>query len=99
MAKCTIDPITGQILTISGRLGNTLFKTYRDGQVRAYLLPPQGYQRSTRVTKAEILARSRFAYMASEVARRVKAGDPRPRKLIWQELKTELASESERMQA
>ena len=26
MAKCTIDPFTGEIVTISGKLGNMLFK-------------------------------------------------------------------------
>lgn len=89
MAKCTIDPITGQILTISGKLGNTLFKTYRNGQVRAYLTPPAGYQRSTPLSEAELKQRKHFAFVASEVARRRRAGDTRPRKVIWAEVCTE----------
>ena len=98
MATCTIDPVTGQIRTISGRVGNTVYKTYRNGQVRAYLMPPGGYQRSTPVTKAEMKARLQFAIMASEVARRRKAGDTRPKKVIWEEVKTEVKTEAERRQ-
>lgn len=94
MAKCTINPLTGQIMTISGRLGNTLFKTYRNGQVRAYVTPKGGYTRSTPLSKAELLQRKKFSVIASEVARRIKAGDTRPRKVIWTEVKTE----TERMQ-
>lgn len=89
MAKCTIDPLTGQILTISGQLGNTLFKTYRNGHVRAYLTPKGGYPRTKPVTKAELLQRKIFSVIASEVARRIKAGDTRPRKVIWAEVKTD----------
>ena len=94
MAKCTISPLTGQIMTISGKLGNTLFKTYRNGQVRAYMTPKGGYTRSTPVSTAELLQRKKFSFIASEVARRMKAGDSRPRKVIWDEVKRD----SERMQ-
>lgn len=89
MAKCTIDPVSGQITTISGKLGNTLFKTYKNGQIRAYLTPRGGYPRTTPVTEAEALQRKIFSVVASEVARRIKAGDTRPRKEIWSEVKTE----------
>ena len=91
MAKCTIDPVTGQIRTISGKLGNTLFKTYRNGQVRAYLTPKGGYQRSTPPSEAELFQRQMFSVIASEVARRIKAGDTRPRKEIWTDVKAEAA--------
>lgn len=94
MATCTIDPLSGQILTISGKLGNTLFKTYRNDQVRAYLTPQGGYPRSTPVTKAELIHRKKFSVIASEVARRIKAGDTRPKSVIWAEVKTA----AERMQ-
>lgn len=94
MAKCTISPLTGQIMTISGKLGNTLFKTYRNGQVRAYMAPKDGYKRSTPASKAELLHRQKFSFIASEVARRMKAGDSRPRKVIWEDVKRD----SERMQ-
>ena len=89
MAKCTIDPLTGQILTISGKVGNTLFKTYRNGQVRAYLTPQGGYKRSTPPSKTELLQRKIFSIVASEVARKIKAGDTRPRHIIWAEVKKE----------
>ena len=81
MAKCTIDPLTGQILTISGKLGNTLFKTY--------LTPQGGYKRSTPLTPTELLQRKIFSIVSSEVARKIKAGDTRPRQIIWAEVKKE----------
>lgn len=89
MAKCTINPISGLIRTLSGRVGNTLFKTYRNGQVRAYMIRPDQYKRTAPPTEAEQRERKRFAVIASEVARRKKAGDTRPRKVIWAEVRTE----------
>ena len=89
MAKCTIDPISGLIRTISGKLGNTLFKTYRNGQVRAYLTSPSTNLRKNPPSPAELAARQNFARMASEVARRMRAGDKRPKSIIWNEVKLE----------
>ena len=53
MAKCTINPMSGLIRSLSGRVGNTLFKTYRDGQVRAYMIRPGQYKRTTPPSEAE----------------------------------------------
>ena len=89
MAKCTINPMSGLIRSLSGRVGNTLFKTYRDGQVRAYMIRPGQYKRTTPPSEAEQRGRQLFAIIASEVARRRKAGDTRPKKIIWAEVRTE----------
>ena len=97
MAKCTIDPFTGEIVTISGKLGNTLFKTYRNGQVRVYLLPSSPTPRSTPLSEKEIASRNLFAIAATVTKRRVEAGDKRRRAVIFKEvyasLKTELQGE------
>lgn len=89
MAKCTINPMSGLIRTLSGRVGNTLFKTYRNGQVRAYLVRPDQFRRTTPLSEAEIRGRQLFSITASEVARRRKAGDTRPKKVIWAEVWSE----------
>lgn len=89
MAKCTFNPLTGLISTLSGRVGNTLYKTYRNGQVRAYMIRPDQFKRSTPLSEAEQKQRMLFAVIASEVARRRKAGDMRPKKIIWAEVRRE----------
>ena len=86
MAKCTIDPITGQILTISGKLGNTLYKTFRNGQVRAYLTPPNPTPRSTPLSDKEIAARQLFSIASTVTKRRIEAGDRRRRPEIFKEV-------------
>jgi len=40
-----------------------------------------------------LAARSNFGTIASEVARRLKAGDTRPRSVIWKEVATTLSAE------
>ena len=86
MAKCTIDPITGEIVTISGKLGNMLFKTYRNGQVRGYLLPSSPTPRSTPLSQKEIASRNLFAITSTVTKRRVEAGDKRRRSVIFKEV-------------
>ena len=86
MAKCTIDPFTGEIVTISGKLGNMLFKTYRNGQVRGYLLPSSPTPRSTPLSEKEIVSRNLFAIAATVTKRRVEAGDKRRRSVIFKEV-------------
>ena len=68
--KCTLNP---NILSISGKMGGVLYKTYKrpDGktETRAYMLPRRdngkyGYERQTPVTKGELAARQRFTEMS-----------------------------------
>ena len=82
MARITLRP---EILGISGRVGNMIFKTRKDGKTFAY--SAQRQQRVTPISDKELSIRSRFKLMAQEVARRVAAGDTRTRKEIWQEVK------------
>ena len=96
MAKCTIDPFTGEIVTISGKLGNMLFKTYRNGQVRGYLLPSSPTPRSTPLSDKEIASRNLFAIAATVTKRRIEAGDKRRRSVIFKEVYASLKTELQR---
>ena len=87
MAK--IELRNGVIQSLSGKLGNTLFKTYRNGQVRAYIMPSGRYQRLSPLSPDEIRNRQLFAFITAEVRRRINAGDTRPRKIIWAEVQSE----------
>lgn len=82
------------IASISGTFARTrdhnlIAKTYRkaDGtkETRMYWMPKQ--KRSNPPSEREQQARARFSEMAQEVSKRIQAGDTRPRKLIWAELK------------
>ena len=44
----------------------------------------------TKPTKSELKARSAFGTIASEVARRMREGDTRPRSVIWKEVAASL---------
>jgi len=96
MAKCTIDPFTGEIVTISGKLGNMLFKTYRNGQVRGYLLPSTPTPRSTPLSEKEIASRNLFAIAATVTKHRIEAGDTRRRSLIFKEVYASLKTQLQR---
>ena len=86
MAKVELMP---GIKSISGRVGNMIFRTYRNGKVRAY--PAQQFKRTTKLSPAECNARFTFGAIAVEVARRMADGDTRPRKTIWAEVKRSLS--------
>jgi hypothetical protein len=82
------------IASISGTISRSgeqqlVAKTFKrpDGtkETRMYWMARQ--QRTTPVSDREINARNRFAQMAQEVSRRIEAGDRRPRKIIWAEVK------------
>ena len=94
MAKCELPK---GILSISGKLGGMIFKTYTrpDGttETRAYPNPyrQQGYQRSTPVTAKEARSRNLFGQISREVTRRLRSGDTRPRNIIWAEVKAALS--------
>jgi len=78
MAKVELMPC---IESLSGRVGNIIFKTYKNGQVRMYPAAPS--QRRTPVSKAETANRSLFMLIAREVNRLKAVGDPRSRKVLW----------------
>lgn len=86
MAKVTL--VNGTVTSISGRLGNMLYKTYRNGTTKAYLYHKA--ERSTPLSEAEKTTRTNFALIASEVAKRMRAGDKRPKNIIWQEVSLEI---------
>lgn len=66
-------------------------RTYkRTGKTCFYVVDPR---RRTKPTKSELKARSNFGAIASEVARRLKAGDTRPRSIIWKEVASTFAAE------
>ena len=66
-------------------------RTYkRTGKTCFYVVDPR---RRTKPTKSELKARSSFGAIASEVARRLREGDTRPRSEIWKEVTKELREE------
>jgi len=91
MAKCELPK---GILSLSGTLGNIVFKTYRrpDGTTVTRAYRKTAYERKTPITDKECAARSRFSRMAQEVARRIRQGDQRPKSLIWAEVKKTIDS-------
>ena len=56
-----------------------------------YVVDPR--RRRTKPTKSELKARSNFGAIASEVARRLREGDTRPRSVIWKEVASTFAAE------
>ena len=66
-------------------------RTYkRTGKTCFYVVDPR---RRTKPTKSELKARSSFGAIASEVARRLREGDTRPRSIIWKEVASTLFAE------
>lgn len=86
MAKVTF--VNGAIKSISGRLGNMIYKTYKNGTTKAYLYHKA--ERSTPLSDAEHTTRTNFALIASEVAKRMRAGDKRSKSTIWREVSLEI---------
>ena len=67
-------------------------RTYkRTGKTCFYVVDPR--HRRTKPTKSELRARATFGAVASEVARRIKNGDTRPRSEIWKEVESTLSAE------
>ena len=67
-------------------------RTYkRTGKTCFYVVDPR--RRRTKPTSSELKARSTFGAVASEVARRMKNGDTRPRAEVWKEVAKELRDE------
>ena len=72
---------------ITGRVGDVRFYTRNGKQfMRAY----KPRIRTTKVTEKEIAHRERFGRICAEVARRIHAGDKRPRTEIWKEVSREI---------
>ena len=67
-------------------------RTYkRTGKTCFYVVDPR--RSRSKPTKSEIKARSSFGAIASEVARRLREGDTRPRSVIWKEVASTFAAE------
>ena len=65
-------------------------RTYkRTGKTCFYVVDP----RRSKPTNSELRARATFGAVASEVSRRMKNGDTRPRSEIWKEVAKELRDE------
>ena len=75
------------IRTKDGTITRRVVACVRNGKQRIYWREDK--PRYSKITENEIQARSSFASMASEVAKRIANGDKRPRKLIWAEVKAE----------
>ena len=82
-----IELKNGVIKSLSGKLGNMIYRTLKSGKIVASF-PSQ--QRSTPLSNREVATRRQFACIASEVARRMRDGDKRPRTIIWHEVESEL---------
>ena len=78
------------IRTSSGTITRRVVACMRNGKQKIYFREDK--PRSTQVTQKELKIRSSFAIIASEVSRRMAAGDKRPRKVIWAEVKTAFRS-------
>ena len=94
MAKVELMP---GIKSISGRVGNMIFRTYRNGKVRVY--PGASSRRNgksgLRLEGPAATNRFTFGTIAVEVARRMADGDTRPRKTIWAEVKRSLSKKKQ----
>jgi hypothetical protein len=97
MASCEFPPELGKvsgtlskttIRTSSGTITRRVVAQFRNGKQKIYIREDK--PRRSKITKGELAARWSFAVMASEVTRRMAAGDKRPRKVIWAEVKAEL---------
>ena len=82
-----------EIRSISGRLGNMVFRTYTksDGtaDVRCYSYRP--HVRRTPVSDKEIANRALFGQISAVARARQRAGDTRPYKQIWKDVQAELS--------
>jgi hypothetical protein len=83
MAKVTLNKSLC-ITSLSGKLGGMVYRTLKSGKI---VVSTPAEPRTKPLSPAERKARASFAVIASEVARRMRAGDKRPKSLIWQEVK------------
>ena len=96
--KCKLIP---GIRSISGTFkrnadGSRLeFRTFQrpDGSTETRMYVCSKKERATPPSDKELAQRARFSEMSAEVHRRIKAGDDRPRKIIWAEVKADLSNQ------
>ena len=86
MATIELDKSLG-ITSLSGKLGGMIYRTLKSGKIVASM---PAKPRTKTLSVAEKTARANFAAIAAEVAKRMHAGDTRPKSVIWQEVKLEL---------
>lgn len=79
------------IITSKGVITKRVVAQVRNGKQKIYIREDK--PRRTKPTPSEIKARSTFGAVASEVARRMKNGDTRPRAEVWKEVAKELRDE------
>lgn len=75
------------IRTSTGTITRRVIAKVVNGKQKIYFR--EDAPRLSKLTDAEIVARSSFSRMAAEVSRRINAGDKRPRKLIWDDVKAD----------
>jgi hypothetical protein len=75
------------IVTSQGTITRRVVACVRNGKQKIYFREDQ--PRRTKLSDREMTARSSFVIMAAEVTRRMEAGDKRPRKLIWADVKAD----------
>ena len=79
------------IVTSKGIITRRVVACIRNGKQKIYIREDK--PRRTKPTKSEIKARSSFGAIASEVARRLREDDTRPRSIIWKEVASTFAAE------
>ena len=83
MAKITLRP---EIASISGKVGNMVFKTMKNGQVYLYKAP--SYERKRKLSKAEKASRELMAKRQKRVVELMRNG--LSRKEAWTVAKQEI---------
>lgn len=83
MAKVTLRP---EIAGISGKVGNMIFRTYKNGQVHVYKAPES--RRRKHISENELKARALFHQRVQRVKQLMALGIPRQE--AWQRAKTEI---------
>ena len=79
------------IITSKGVITKRVVACVRNGKQKIYIREDK--PRRSKPTSLELKARSSFGAIASEVARRLREGDTRPRSIIWKEVAKELRDE------
>jgi hypothetical protein len=81
MARVLTSPF---IVSISGRVGNSCFRTIKStGKVYMYALPRYDEKKSKQVSKETKMRRERFGKIASTVAKMRKEGSKMNNKELW----------------
>ena len=83
MAKVTLRP---EIMSISGKVGKVMFKTFKNGEVRMYQAP--SYERKKPFSEKELQAKELFRRRAKRVAELQSAGIPK--QMAWKAAKREI---------